>query len=609
MLIHVCLGLCLALAGGTAVGQQALTCDQGPYNLAKANWMSANYLQALLSPRWEAVAFAHDRFGDAEGVGGLYFIDDQGRVIWAWAAEAEYGPVARVEATAMAVRGILRAHIPGTRGRYFFMLDGRQSLYLRPTEAGLGAYWLQDTSTPFGTLAVSVRQGDAWQAVPMEPQGRQPEVFAREGGYSAETPLAALRVRNFSAATDQVPTLEVSLPARSDLQVSFTPRDAAHYVWPNRGERMAAAEGLTLRPGRPWVLLERDDHLAQSEKTGWEDPRVWSQQTSLLLAAFDPAPGALRLEKGEGEVPLRLVAEWRGVESVQVRTAPFLEVDPADRGYVFDAADHVARDGQFGLKPYYPVRSSNGFMGAVLGLAAGAWLLEEYHHPEAERAKAAALEAFGSVVDAESRGYFGERVYNNTLAAYYLQRIAPGAFDYAHWVRVWADREFERCPPGWKSPPWSDTAVRTICHWRYAWLMTGDEKYRRAREAALAEFALPEARPIEGFLWRGQLHPFDGYDCAGSAHLLGEWGANADPQAEAMVREAGPRYFCDLGFAPYRTWTCDDLLPYHVGQSLPAVYGGRQWAQKRRVGLDEFVSYDAHGQVSVVGRPVTQTAP
>jgi hypothetical protein len=76
-----------------------------------------------------------------------------------------------------------------------------------------------------------------------------------------------------------------------------------------------------------------------------------------------------------------------------------------------------------------------------------------------------------------------------------------------------------------------------------------------------------------------------------------------------MVREAGPRYFCDLGFAPYRTWTCDDLLPYYVGHSLPAVYGERRSTPKRVVGLDEYVSYDAQGQVSVVGRSVAQTAP
>lgn len=599
--------LVLSLMGGVAVGQQNLTCELGPYDLVKANWMGANYLQALLSPRWEAVAFAHDRFGDAEGVGGMYFIDDQGRVIWAWAAEAEFGPVARVEATAMAVRGILRARIPGSAGRYFFMLDGRQSLYLRPTEDGIGAFWLQDTSTPYGRLAVRVKAGGKWQEASMEPRERMPEVFERASGYEAQTPVAGLQIRNCSAALDRAPELEVSLEAPGEVQVRFRSHDAAHYVWPNRGERMRAEGGLKLRPGRPWVLLERDDHLGTSDKQGWEDPKLWSQQTSLTLVAFDPAPAALALEETEGRT--ELVAQWRGVRQVRVRTAPFLEVDPTDREYVFAAADRVAREGRFGLGPYYPVRSSNGFMGAVLGLAAGAWMLERYGHPEAGQAKAAALEAFGAVVDAESRGYFGERVYNATLAAYYLKRIAPEAFDYEHWVRIWADRELGRIPPGWQTPPWSDTALRALCHWRYAYAVTGDERYRQAREEGLAQFGLPAEAPYDGFTWREKLHPFDGYDCTGAAHLLGEWGASGDPQAHRMAQNAGPRYFCDLGFAPYRTWTCDDLLPYYVGHSLPAVYGQERFVEQVVLGLDQYAKYDAGGTVTLVGRPVAQVAP
>jgi hypothetical protein len=591
-----------------APAQQKLTCDLGPYDLARANWMAANYLQALLNPRWEAVGFSHDRLGDAEGVGGLYFIDDQGRVIWSWAAEAEYGPVARVEAVAMAARGILRAHIPGTRGRYFFVIDGRQSIYLRPTAEGLGAYWLQDTSTPFARIAMSVGAGETWQEVRMEPRERAPEVFERESGYRTDTPQASLQVTNCSAALDRPPLLEITPRQGAGIRVALTTKDPVQHVWPNRGERMAIGEGVSLRGGRPWVLLERDDHLVRSEKTGWEDPRLWWQHLSMLMAAFDPAPDALRVEpRASGEAAL--VCEWHAAKSVRLRIAPFLELDPADCGYVFDAADHVARDGQFGFRPYYPVRSSNGFMAAPLGLAAGAWLLDQYHHPEAAKVRAAALEAFGAIVDAESRGYFGERVYNATIAAYYLKRIAPEAFDYDHWVRIWADREFQRCPPGWKSPPWSDTAVRTICHWRYAWLVTGDEKYKRAMTEALAEFDLPAARPIEGFMWRGKLYPFDGYDCTASAHLLGEWGWNRDPRAETLVREAGPRYFCDLGFAPYRTWTCDDLLPYYVGHSLRAVYGERKVGAARALKLDEYVGYDAEGKTWPVGRPFERLSP
>jgi len=95
-----------------------------------------------------------------------------------------------------------------------------------------------------------------------------------------------------------------------------------------------------------------------------------------------------------------------------------------------------------------------------------------------------------ALIESEERGYYGAYQWNALRAAYYLRRIAPDAFDYPRWARVWADRESARCPPGWKTPPWSDTALRTIQAWRYAWLITGDEKHRQAMEEGIAQFSL-----------------------------------------------------------------------------------------------------------------------
>ena len=86
-------------AAATAADQPNRTYASQPYDLVKANWMAANYLQALTSPRWEATAFAHDRFGDEEGRGGLYFVDDQGRVIACFAAEAALARIVRAHMT------------------------------------------------------------------------------------------------------------------------------------------------------------------------------------------------------------------------------------------------------------------------------------------------------------------------------------------------------------------------------------------------------------------------------------------------------------------------------------------------------------------------------
>ncbi len=572
--------LVLASASWSA---QTLTYDLAPYDLAKANWTAANYLQALINPRFDAVAFAQDVFGAADGKGGLYFIDDQGRVIDAFAQEAEFGPVARVEAVAAMARGILRARVPESRGRYFFVIDGREALYMKPEGDEIGAYWLQDTSTPFCRASAWVEGEVGWQAA-------KPSLESWPGVY------------------DRAPVMRIDADHPRRMRVRVKPVGDYQYAWLDDAHRVPAGEDRALRPAGKWLLLESEAHLTRSDKTGWEAPDLWSPLNSMLLVAFDPMPETITV-RGEKGAAREVSITWRATKHVEVRLGSFLELDPADCRFVFRAAEHVARDGHFGCAPYLPVRTSNGFMGGVQGLAAAAWMLGEYDDPDAARVKEAALEALRSVIDAEERGYHGERAYGAMIAAWYLNHCAPGAIDYAKWARVWADREIRRSPPGMLAPPWSDTALRAIKGLRYAWMITGDEKYRDVHDQALAQWDLPPARPIDAFVWRGNRAPFDGYDCTAAAMLLGEWGQAGDARAEAMVREAGERYMCDLGFTPLRTWTCDDLLPYYVGYSLPAVFGGAWKGERTNLKLGEYAAYDASGAVRRVARPITETPP
>ncbi len=590
-----------------APAAQSLTYTLAPYDLAKANWTAANYLQALISPRWEAVAFAHDRFGAADGLGGLYFIDDQGRVIWSFAREAEFGPVARVDAVAAMARGILRARILGSQGRYFFVLDGRQSLYLRPEADRVGAYWLQDSSTAFCSLDVAAAEGEQWTGARFEPVSRAPEVFDAETTYEGRLGADPIRLRSFAGVYDQAPVLEVQSAGARRVRIRLVPTGDQHYLWLGSRRRSAMDGPVTERPQARWLLLEHDARLSRSDKTGWEAPALWSPLNSMVLVTWDAPADTLAAEPRDGAWPT-VELTWRGVTALHLRIAVFLDLDPGDCSFVFRAAEHVARDGHFGCRPYLPVRTSNSFMGAVLGLCAAARLLTEYHHPDAAKVRGAAVEALRAVIASEERGVHGERTNQAILAAYDLKAIAPGALDYDRWVRVWADRDLQRCPPGWRTPPWSDTAQRAIRGWRYAAMVTGDSRYLDACRQAMQEFDLPPPPPWEAFSWRGQAHPFDGYDCTAAAMLLGEWGQARDPRAGNMIREAGERFVCDLGFTPLRTWTCDDLLPYHVGYSLPAVYGDHR-AAPRRLSLDQYAMYDDAGKVQVIPRPALPTPP
>ena len=590
---------------------QQLTHQETPYDLCKANWQAANYLQALISPRWKAVAFAQETFGDAEGVGGLYFLDDQGRVIRSLVEEAEFGPVARVDAVALMAQGLIEGSLPGARGRHFFTIEGRQSVYLEPRTNRFSAFWLQDSSEQFADLRVEIREGDSWRRVEPGPVSVPLIKTPREERYRCTNDLCRVEVRNLATVLDTPPCLEVTAPRAVDVRVTLSGFGARHHLWLGRRKVSAGDGKVDEECSAGYVLAHRDAKLdaAASSRRGWERPEIWDQFDSMLLLSWSPAPVRVIAQATNG-VWTEVTLEWRQQTSVRACLMPFLELDPAECDYVFVAAEHAARDGHLGLKPWSPIRNSNNFMGALPGLAAAAWLLQEYGHPLAPQVKEAAVEAFDAVVRSERRGYHGTYGYNAISAAGYLRRVAPERFDYGRWVSLWAGRDLERRPPGASAPPWSDTAMRAIRGWREAGRITGDAVFREAADKGLAQFDLPAADVLDAIIWKGGALPWNGYDCNGASMLLGEWGCRRDPRAQTFIERAAAKSVCDFGYAPLVTWTCDDLLPYYVGYSLPAVFpDGSLTGPKRRVKLDEFVAYDRSGKVWAVQRPPFPPAP
>ena len=600
--------LCLSGQLPPSHAGQSLTTDTAPYDLCKMNWQSSNYLQALINQRLNTVAFAQDCFGDGNLRGGLYFVDDQGRVIRSLVEEAEHAPIARVEAVAAMAKGLLAARIPGSEGRYFFTIEGRAGVYLQP-DAKTGcfaAYWLQDTSLPFAQLQAEVRRDGRWQPLALDAATKATTGSQAESVYTGTSGGCQLTTTAWRSVDDRAPALEISSPEPVDIRVTVKDFGARHYLWLGREKLDAQSGGAVSRTVKDGYALLHEDakrSAAASTKSGWEDLRLWGMLDNMIMVAWDAKDAVVRARPEKG-VWGELALEWRQTRHARVNVSPFLELDPADCKYVFDASERVARTGQYGLKPYMPVRPSNMYCGALTGLASAAYLLEAYKHPLAPTVKQAAIEAFDAILKTEGRELHGVYEYNEISAAYYLSKVAPGRFDYLRWVRTWADRDLQRCPTGWLAPPWDDTALRALRGWGLAAQMTGDAKYKQAWERAMGQFALPPETPLDAFLWKGEKRPFNGYDCTASAMVVGEWGHYRDPRAEGIVTRAGKGYVCDFGWAPYITWTCDDLLPYYVGYSLPAVFGEKaNVAGKRKIGLDEFVGYDATGRVWTVPAP------
>ncbi len=485
-------------------------------------------------------------------------------------------------------------------------MDGRKAVFLQPKDGNLTLQWLQDTNTPVATFRIEVRSARGnWNTIHFsdaKPIAKSPD----EDVYTSD--VGSVEAHYFAGCTDRAPYVDLHTDAVVDIRFSVTQASQPRGILQGKGRLLQADISVpaTELKSNPYIALRVDSKYdnAHSTKRGWEMPELWNALDSYTLLAWPHGQNpTLSAESYNGHyTTVSLV--WRKVKAARLYAAPMLEVDPEHADYIWYAGDNLSKSGTFGFGHYLPSRPSNNFSGTVVGLASAAWLLQEYHRPNAPEIKSAAIEAFGAAIDSAKRGYFGVYEYNLIEAAEYLKRIAPDRFPYVQWARIWADRDLARRPEGTLAPPWTDASLRAVRCWFAAYRITGDAKYRDAAEKAMAEFAVPTRAPFDGFLWRGTPRPWDSFECTGGAMLIGTWGAMQDPRADQSVHEAGPSYMCDYGFIPYRTWTCDDLLPYYVGYSLPAVFGAKGWDGKRKlIAMDEFVSYDKNGNVRSVAAP------
>ncbi|MBT9145834.1 MAG: hypothetical protein DDT42_01711 [candidate division WS2 bacterium] len=92
-----------------------------PYNLIELNYPGANYNENLLDKRTNLVSYTHLNFDiNWWDAWHLQFSDDTAGFIEALVYEDPYSPVVRLELVRRLTRGLLAAHIPGTRVYYSF---------------------------------------------------------------------------------------------------------------------------------------------------------------------------------------------------------------------------------------------------------------------------------------------------------------------------------------------------------------------------------------------------------------------------------------------------------------------------------------------------------
>ena len=169
-----------------------------PYTVASANWLGANYNEALIDWRSNTTAYTHQgSTSPGSDAWHLQFPDDSARFVEALAWESEFGPVVRQETIRRLVKGLIRAHVPGSEGLFYFrqryggrtllvLDDGKHTGRLQLSTWGdsvegdvklgfsirEGAHWvgpdgLQYTDTPAnGAQGGGVRSNDYWNVSP-----------------------------------------------------------------------------------------------------------------------------------------------------------------------------------------------------------------------------------------------------------------------------------------------------------------------------------------------------------------------------------------------------------------------------------------------------------
>lgn len=587
----------LALGSSKLLRANEVPRQHVPLDLVEMNWRGANYLQSLTHPTYHATAFNEDSFLDARGLNQIIFLDDTGRVVRSFAEEAEYSPVARVEAIATLADGLLKSKIPATTGQYFFAIDNRVQSYLKPDGKTIDALWLQDESTSFMTLIVERKVGDAWEAVDFS--GVAPLVSAEERSFSKTQGDLTIRGLARAGIYDAPPALTLSSTSPTKVRVRIATKAKIDRVWWGKKQNdMRVSSQVAAGSGARYLLLHRDAKRSMARSTGAPigKPESYTLLDSMYAVAWSAGKPLVTATAKDGQCE-EVQLEFDVKSPVTLRVSPFLEVLPFDCNYVHAISQTMADKGVFGVAPYSPVRTSNNFMGGIVGLASAAWVLKTQHHAMAPRVLAAANTAINRIIAAQDKGYYGEYGYNAIEAMRYLVRLQPEKrATYVAAAKKWADRTRGWIVPGSAGVSWNDTTLRAVRCWQSYYELSGDTTYRDLARAALDEFALPATGPIHSFTWRGNVQPAES-NVNPFVMLFGELSYVKTPGIADAIGRVETRLQSDYGLCPEQVYTADDLLPYFIGRSLPAAFGDR-FVNKRKTPVPsmQYIGYDADGK-------------
>jgi hypothetical protein len=611
-----------------------------PYDLAKLNYLGLNYCENLLDERVNLTSYTHLGYdANNQDAWHLQFPDDNARLLEGLAWEDEYSPVVRLAFARRIIKGILAAHIPGTKDYYSFRnrIGGKTFLILDAGDASRGRVTLSNWGDAIeGCLKVGfrVRSKGIWHGSEAfsyvdEPENAGSPAVARSERFWHESPFVFNR--HFTGQgihveftgkywlSDEDKPLEYAFrTASSDaLQIVLgesgkpmplldDPAAPTFIHLPDRTvERVSAQTGDKIfeQPAFNYFLLRR--------ATAWACPGY----SSALLVMWERRPDKIEVLSTNGCGEIRLSFPPRdGQAEGRVWLYPFSWVNDKDMGYIFRSAEHFLSRGTLQQNGY----PSQQLVNAIpAGLAAGACLLSRYNDPFAHTAAIRAEGAVDSMVNPLSEGKSFIRAFFPVRAAAWMIRLGKLRSDtrliekYTPQLERWM-KQMTGPTLGYDGKGWANGWDHFNCL-KSAWLAyaaTGNAAYREIYERALTVYTIDE----KGIYRYGQrLQAPGGFETYAGSLALAAWGhAGKLDYVDKLINLAAPNgwqtpevpvkdLWNDAGAGP---WAQDDANPEYVGFCLRGLELPRR--EKWVLPVGAFPAYDRSGAVSITRTPVLQ---
>ncbi len=612
----------------------ALRQDFKPYDLVKLNYLGMNYCENLLDMRVNTPAYTHLGF-DAitSDAWHLHFPDDAGRMMEGIAWEDQYSPVVRLELMRRMVKGMLAAHVPGTKSYYFFRHRSGGKSFLISDDSGtskqgrLSLVNWNDSAEDSLKVGFRVEKNGVWHNTDQftytdTPEGAASLGLARSPRYWNQSPYTIKRhyVSN---------GLNVDFTGRywlSDedmpLEYGFQSKDA---------DNLLVVIG---EPGKPMALLGDPNvpavlHLPDRSTTFASDlagdksftkpdfhymivrkPTAFASPgySTALLVMWKDQPETIEAlaPYGYGEIRLSF-----GRKGGKVWLLPFQWVNSSDMDYIHQNAQYFLKHGKLKHNGHPSQQLVNA---AAAGLASGAYLLSKYGDPLAVTARINAANAVDQLFDAEKEGMRLVRVFHVVKAAAWMVKTGqvtgdqPMVAKYTPLVdqamrRMLSESGYDG--KGWASGWDHFNAIKA------AWLAydaTGNREYLAAYERAQSVYTI-DAKGI--YRYGVAMQAPGGFETYSGALPLGAWGhAGRLDDVHALINLDVPNgwnnptvplkdIWNDTGAGP---WAQDDANPEYLGYALK----GANIPQKHKylLPLGAFPVYDASDGVKITRLPM-----